>query len=149
MGAFGAIRLMHGATLPKAALTTLAGGPVDLVQLAADKPMVINLWATWCPPCRREMPLLAAAQEQETGISFVFANEGEDRETIKRYLASVQLDLANVVLDPAAGIGREIGSIGLPITLFYNKSGRQVDTHIGGLSEDSLANKLDRLRGPR
>jgi thiol-disulfide isomerase/thioredoxin len=146
VGTFGAIQIMNSASMPKGSLMTLEGKPADLAQLAAGNPMVINLWATWCPPCRHEMPLLASAQEQEAGISFTFANEGEDRETVKRYLASAQLDLVNVLLDPAAGIGREIGSIALPITLFYDKGGRLVDTHIGGLSEDSLANKLDRLR---
>jgi thiol-disulfide isomerase/thioredoxin len=145
-GLYGAIRLMHSATVPKASVTTLDGAPVDLTQLAAGKPMVINLWATWCPPCRREMPLLASAQERETEIAFVFANQGEDRETVKRYAASAQIELANVLLDPAAGIGREIGSMALPITLFYDRSGRLVDSRIGGLSEELLADKIDRLR---
>jgi prolipoprotein diacylglyceryltransferase len=64
-GVFGAVALMQNTTLPKAPLTTLGGEPVDLNRLAGGKPLVINLWATWCPPCRREMPLLAAAQKQE------------------------------------------------------------------------------------
>ena len=143
---FGAIRLMESATLPKGALTTLAGQPVNLVALAAGKPMVINLWATWCPPCRREMPVLAAAQKQETGVQFVFVNEGENGTTAQRYFTTAGLEVANVLLDPGAGIGGEVGSRGLPTTLFYDGRGRLIDAHVGELSAASLASKLNRLR---
>lgn len=145
-GMFGALRMMETRTLPTLALTTLAGEPTDLAALAIGKPVVVNMWATWCPPCRREMPVLAAAQQQETGVRFVFVDQGEDRATVQRYLLANQLDLANVVLDPGGRLGREIGSMGLPTTLFYDASGRLVDTHLGGLSPASLASKLEQLR---
>ena len=145
-GMFGAIRLMENTALPRMSLTTLAGEPADLARLAAGKPMVVNLWATWCAPCRREMPLLATAQKQEPGVRFVFVNQGEDGITAERYLANVRLDLDNVLLDPGARFGREVGSMGLPTTLFYDADGRLVDTHLGQLSAASLASKLNRVR---
>lgn len=146
---FGALSSMSNTSLPKTALTTLAGEPADLARLAAGKPMVINLWATWCPPCRREMPLLAAAQKQEPGVHFVFANQGEDATTVRRYLASTGLAIDNVLLDAGAKMGTEIGSGGLPTTLFYAADGRLVDTHVGQLTAGALAGKLSRLRaGP-
>ena len=144
----GAISLMNNVALPTAPLTTLAGEAADLSTLAAGKPLVLNLWATWCPPCRREMPVLAAAQKQETGIRFVFANQGEDGETVRHFLAAAGLELGNVLLDLGAGIGREVGSTALPTTLFYDAGGHLVDTHIGGLSDASLASKLARIRPP-
>jgi len=143
---FAAILMMNNTALPKASLTTLAGAPVDLATLADGKPMVLNLWASWCPPCRREMPVLAAAQKQETGVRFVFANQGEDGTTAQHYLTVAGLDLTNVLLDPGASIGREAGSSALPTTLFYDANGRLVDTHLGGLSAASLASKLNQLR---
>ncbi|MGB4359547.1 MAG: TlpA disulfide reductase family protein [Rhodoferax sp.] len=145
-GMFGAIRMMNNTALPEVSLTTLAGEPVDFAALAAGKPMVVNLWASWCPPCRREMPVLAAAQKQETGVRFVFVNQGEEGATAQRYLSAGQLDLANVLLDPGARFGREVGSGALPTTLFYDANGRLVDTHLGELSAASLASKLNRLR---
>ncbi len=145
-GVFGAVALMQNTTLPKAPLTTLSGAPVDLVRLAGGKPLVVNLWATWCPPCRNEMPLLAAAQKQEPGLRFVFADQGEDAVTVRVYLRAAGLDLDNVLLDAGAKIGTEVGSGGLPTTLFYDADGRLVDTHVGMLSPGSLAGKLDRLR---
>jgi thiol-disulfide isomerase/thioredoxin len=145
-GTFTAIRMMQNTTLPAVPLTTLAGEPADLAQLAAGKPLVVNMWATWCPPCRRELPTLAAAQKQEAGVRFVFADQGEDARTVQRYLSAASLELDNVVLDAGAGMGREVGSGGLPTTLFYDSNGRLVDTHMGQLTAGSLASKLDRLR---
>lgn len=132
--------------LPTVALTTLAGEPTNLAALARGKPMVVNLWASWCPPCRREMPVLAAAQQLETGVTFVFANQSEDAATALRYLSASALNLANVVLDPGAELGRAVGSTGLPTTLFYDAGGQLADTHLGELSAASLASKLNPLR---
>ena len=143
---FGAQRMREQSALPTLSLTTLAGDPVKLAALADGKPVVVNLWASWCPPCRREMPVLAAAQQRETGVNFVFVNQGEDGATAQHFLTEGRLGLANVLLDPAAALGREVGSGALPTTLFYDASGQLVDTHLGELSAASLASKLSPLR---
>jgi thiol-disulfide isomerase/thioredoxin len=141
----GAIHLMENATIPSVQLSTLANESVSLASIGSGKPMVINLWATWCPPCRREMPVLAAAQKQEADVVFIFANQGEGGMTVQRYLAEARLDLANVLLDPAGKVGREVGSGGLPTTLFYDANGHLVDSHLGALSTATLASKLAAL----
>jgi thiol-disulfide isomerase/thioredoxin len=132
--------------MPNVALQTLAGEPASLPAVAGGKPLVVNLWATWCPPCRREMPVLAAAQRQEQDVIFAFASQGEDAQTVQRYLTDSRLVLSNVLLDPSRELGREVGSRAFPTTLFYDAGGRLVDSHIGELSEASLAAKLKRIR---
>jgi thiol-disulfide isomerase/thioredoxin len=144
-GATGMLAMTERAPMPTVALTTLTGAPTTLAALAG-KPVVVNLWASWCPPCLREMPVLAAAQQQETQINFVFVNQGEDAATAARYLDAIPFTLTNVWLDPVSALGRAIGSSALPTTLFYDESGRLVDTHLGALSTASLASKLAPLR---
>ena len=145
-GIFGALFIMSNTSLPKTPLMTLAGEPADLASVAGGKPMVVNLWATWCPPCRQEMPMLAAAQKQHPELHFVFADQGEDATTVQRFLRSAGLDVSNVLLDSGANLGHEVGSAGLPTTLFYDADGRLSDTHVGLLTAGSLASKLSRLR---
>lgn len=142
------IRMVEGPTLSdlgEIPLTTLQGKPQTLAGLAHGKPLVVNMWATWCPPCRREMPVLAAAQQRVTAVNFVFVNQGEHTGTVQNYLAASQLSLSNVLLDTGKKLGQQSGSMSLPTTLFYDASGRLVDTHLGALSSELLASKLDKL----
>lgn len=134
--------------LEEISLMTLQGTPESLASLAQGRPLVVNLWATWCPPCRREMPVLAAAQQQLPGVAFIFANQGENPVTVQKYLTASQLVLANVVLDSRKKLGEQLGSTALPTTLFFSASGRLVDTHLGALSSASLASKLERIEAP-
>lgn len=131
--------------LEDASLITLQGTPQSIASLAHNRPLVVNLWATWCPPCRREMPVLAAAQQQAPGVSFIFVNQGENAVAVTKYLTASQLVLANVLLDPEKTLGQLLGSTALPTTLFFDAKGRLVDTHLGALSSASLASKMSKI----
>lgn len=136
------------AALPVVVLQALDGAPTNLTALAGDKPMVVNLWASWCPPCRREMPVLAAAQQARADIVFVYANQREDAAAATAFLDGSGATLRNVVLDGEAALGKAAGSTALPTTLFYDTQGRLVDTHLGELSDASLASKLKKIAPP-
>lgn len=133
--------------LPDAPLTTMSGQATSLTALSG-KPMVINLWATWCPPCRREMPVLAQAQRRYTTHTFVLVNQGEPRATVQAYLEAAGLNVSNILLDPQSDTLRQSGSRGLPTTLFFDAQGRLVDTHLGELTLPALEAKLQRLSAP-
>ena len=145
----GGLRFGTGKTLAAIGtepLRTRQGSPVLLTTLAPGKPTVVNLWASWCPPCRREMPLLAKAQLQHGDVTFVFANQGEGAFQVDDYLATEKLSLSNVLLDPGKSLGQRAGSAALPITLFFDAEGRLLYSHWGGITENSLNDRLSKLQ---
>lgn len=141
-----ATRAPAGAAMPDVALTTFAGGlPTTLKAAAAGRPAVVNLWASWCGPCRAEMPMLAEAQQREAGVAFLFVNQGERDEAVRAYLERERLALREVLLDARSALGPAVGSRGLPTTLFYDAEGRLVDAHLGVLNAASLQARLQKL----
>ncbi|MBC7699108.1 TlpA disulfide reductase family protein [Aquabacterium sp.] len=149
IGTAGAIWLWSSASnparLPALDLPALGGGNTALRSFTG-KPIVINLWATWCPPCRREMPLLHQAQTEHPGVNFVFINQGEDEQAVTLFLQAQHLPLRNVLLDKATQVGAAFDSMGLPTTLFIDAQGKLVSTHLGALSKATLARGIDGAR---
>ena len=127
--------------LPVMAFDSLDGTPVAL-NTFAGKPTVVNLWATWCPPCSREMPLLQQAQSRQPTINFVFLNQGESPEQVKAWLARTALPLRNVLLDPRMKAGAVFSQKAFPTTLFFDAHGQLVATRLGELSLATLTDKL-------
>ena len=142
----GLLALMQASAppLPVRTMQSLDGTSTTLRALSG-KPVVVNLWATWCPPCRRELPVLARAQAARGDVHIAFVNEGESAADVRTYFDSVHLAPRNVLLDGSSAVMRDAGSQALPTTLFFDSDGRLVDTHMGELSEATLARQLDRL----
>ncbi len=122
-----------------------SGAPVELSGFVG-RPTVVNLWATWCPPCVREMPVLQAAQQQHADVHMVFVNQGESAEKVQAWLAGRGLVLNNVLLDRRGQSTAALDAAGLPTTLFYDAQGRLVARRIGELSPATLAEQLARIR---
>lgn len=142
----GALHLMRASqpTLPDLAFATPEGDSLALAHFSG-RPVVINLWATWCPPCRREMPVLAAAQQRERDVAFVFVNQGEAAADVQAFLEKERLSLRHVLLDPDLRLSRAIGLQGMPTTLFFDADGKLVESHLGELSPATLRRGLESL----
>jgi thiol-disulfide isomerase/thioredoxin len=132
-------------SIPTVELRRLDGTPVRLTSLAG-KPLVLNLWATWCGPCRREMPELRDAQRQHPDVEFVFVNQGESADEVNRFLATQGLEMKNVLSDPTGAVAKNVGSYGLPTTLFFDRRGVLHERHMGELSAASLADRVAAVR---
>jgi thiol-disulfide isomerase/thioredoxin len=131
--------------LPAVTLSTLDGASQPLAELRGT-PLVLNLWATWCPPCARELPLLVHAARNEHGVRIVLIDQGQDAATVRAYLRAHRLDPPMVLLDADGALLRAYHSPGLPTTLFIAPDGRLVSAHVGELSQATLAQALTQLR---
>ena len=130
--------------LPQLTLLDARGQAVAL-DSHRGRPLVINLWATWCPPCRREMPVLQQAQHDYPQVTFLFVNQGETPQIVTNFLATTGLNLSHVLFDAGGQLAAQVGSMALPTTLFYDTDGRLVGSHLGELSRASLHHALQSL----
>jgi len=146
---YGALQMNREAVelppLPPLAFVDMNGNFVNLHELN-DRPMVLNLWATWCPPCRREMPVFEAAQQRDQDIVYVFVNQGEDQERVLDYLLDDDLHLQNVLLDHRSVTTQMMNARALPSTYYFDANGNMVDMHLGEVSMATLNRSLRQLR---
>ncbi|TCM60270.1 thiol-disulfide isomerase/thioredoxin [Acinetobacter calcoaceticus] len=126
---------------PQVELSDQHGRTILLPQYIG-KATVINLWASWCPPCHREMPVLQQAQQDYPDVQFVMINQGEDLNSIQSYLEKNQLAFQHLLLDPEGKTAQATGMYGLPSTLFFNAQGQLIETHMGEISQAVLKQKI-------
>ena len=131
-------------TLPQEQLLAMDGGGV---QLATGRPVVLNLWATWCPPCRREMPMMTELAAAMPEVDFVFANQGEGNSRILGFLTRENLPLAGMVRDPQSRLMAALGAVGLPTTLVFDAEGRLVAGQTGEVSRAALTRMIAQATG--
>ena len=109
------------------------------------RPVVLNFWASWCLPCRREMPLLAAAERRLGGaVSFVGINYQDDTEDALALVADTGVTYPSGV-DSDGEVGRRYGLYGMPTTVFIATDGRIVGRYMGEMSTTTLDRLLVQL----
>lgn len=132
--------------IPQLTLQSMSGQPVQLAQTYQGEGVIINLWATWCPPCVREMPLLMDAQQRWADIRVVPVNQGEGAVAIQAFFTEHELAFEHALIDPKSDLSNAIESFVLPTTLFFNAKGLLVDSHVGELSAARLAQGVNIIR---
>ncbi|WP_375173613.1 TlpA family protein disulfide reductase [Pseudooceanicola sp.] len=135
-----------GRTLEGAVLPALGGAEVDLAQ-RDGRALVLNLWASWCGPCRSEMPMMQQVAAQRPDVEILFANQAEDSRTIALFLALEGLSGEAVLIDAERRLARRYGSAALPSTFFFRSDGQLAGAHIGELSEAQLLEWIAKLTG--
>jgi thiol-disulfide isomerase/thioredoxin len=113
------------------------------------KALVVNFWATWCAPCRREMPLLSALQERHATSDIQVLGVAMDfREDVLGYLAQAPVNYPVLIgeleaMEAAEGFG--VSLVGLPITAFTDHQGNVLYVHLGELHESQAELIFDQV----
>lgn len=129
---------------PTLTLKTLAGEEITLEKWRG-KGIILNFWATWCYPCRIEMPDLAAIHEANDDIIVVGVNYLEDAATAEAFVEEYELPFP-IILDERGWLIGEMNVKGLPTTYFINPEGQLIGSHIGPLDQEALMEMVERLR---
>lgn len=131
--------------LPPLELSCLTPGPsIDLAALGG-RPVLVNLWASWCGPCREEMPALQAAHEQYgEQVHFLGVDSKDTTEAAAAFLDDIGVTYPQVV-DPEGELLDHLGVPGLPVTVLLDDEGRIAATHVGQLDSESIEELLDNV----
>jgi thiol-disulfide isomerase/thioredoxin len=115
--------------------------------------IVLNFWATWCAPCRHEMPLLSALQDRFDNDKLEVVTIATGRNPLpamQRFFAEIGVDNLPLHTDPRQALARDLGVLGLPVTLVIDPQGREIARMQGDAdwSSDNAIAVLEALTGP-
>ena len=137
------IGVREGNAAPAFTLTDITGKKVSLRD-HLGQPVIVNFWATWCDPCRRELPLLNNAAHRLGALSILALDQGESASTITPFLNQVLgTNVAiTTLLDGDHQVGDAYAVAGLPVSVFIDPGGIVRAVHIGELDAPTLAAEL-------
>ena len=134
---------------PSLAPGQIVPGSVDTLKATLHalrgKPVVVNYWATWCIPCRTEMPrLAAAAATYGEAVHFLGVDVEDDLESAEKFARERRVRYP-MLSDPRGAIRRDQGIVGLPVTQFYRSDGALGFVNNGEITADELRKRINDL----
>ena len=136
----------QGSQLPTAELVDMQDNRGALTDYFDGRPLVVNLWASWCPPCVREMPMLEAAEQTHQDVRFVFINQREHVDLVSQFLIEHSLELETVLRDHNGDFSAAVGAHVMPTTLFFNADATLMKRYYGEVNETILQQGLELIR---
>jgi cytochrome c biogenesis protein CcmG, thiol:disulfide interchange protein DsbE len=136
--------------LPMFADTLPRMDPGTFEQLLSElegTPVLVNVWGSWCPPCKEEMPRLVAAHEEfGDRVQFLGVDIIDSRQAATAFMAEYRMTFPSV-FDPQDLIKTSLGQFGQPTTVFFRSDGSFEFAYAGPIPEDVLLRHLERIAG--
>jgi cytochrome c biogenesis protein CcmG/thiol:disulfide interchange protein DsbE len=137
-----------GGPAPDFAAVDLGGRPISLAQYRG-RPVVLNFWASWCGPCRKEIPLLQRTADAHPGLAVVLVNERDDAGRARAFAGELGVTLPSAVdAEGRVAAAYKVGQA-LPATIFVQADGRIEGRYLGELDEATLMSHVRALGASR
>lgn len=120
--------------VPQTAFQLADGAGTGTLADYRGKYVLLNFWATWCAPCRKEMPMLAALQQEFGGADFAVVTIATGRNSpagIKKFFDEIGVTDLPRHQDPRQALARDMGVLGLPVTVIVDPEGREIGRLMG------------------
>ncbi len=144
IAAEGAAYPAVGRMAPDFRLPTLDGGSFQLSD-QRGKPVVLNFWATWCGPCRNELPAIQkAAEHLSDQVVFAAVDQGEEAATVQSYVDEMGLTFT-IPMDDGGEVGYVYNVKGLPTTFFIDRNGVIQSLWMGEMNSVTLAENIAKI----
>lgn len=114
-------------------------------EAEAGRPTLVNIFASWCIPCRTEMPLLLEARDANPDVTFLGIDHMDRREDGERFVEELGVDFATI-FDDSGDVAFTVGSRAMPTTVIFDTDGRLAGRIVGEVTETSLQRLLDEGR---
>ncbi|MDT8862909.1 redoxin domain-containing protein [Alkalihalobacillus sp. MEB130] len=131
---------------PNFTLQTIEGEHVALADFQG-KPVMLNFWATWCPPCRAELPDMERFYKNEEVVLLAINGTNTERsiDDVKQFVSNMELSFP-VLADETGEISRLFQIGPMPTSIFINERGMITDIHIGAMNEEMMKRKLEAIK---
>jgi cytochrome c biogenesis protein CcmG, thiol:disulfide interchange protein DsbE len=139
-----AVKVAVGSTAPDFVLRDLDGNDVALSDYRG-KPLLINFWATWCPPCRQELPLIQRTYEANIGAFEVLGVDVREEPVRVRLMVSEFSLTYNTVLDTDGKVAISYKATSFPTSFFLDKNGVIKSIRIGELTETTMRGEVAKI----
>lgn len=133
----------RGQKFPEFTLEGLDGNKYSMSDFAG-KPVIVNFWATWCDPCKAEMPLFESIYRQQSNVVVLGVNYNEPVNVIRRFIEERGLTFP-ILLDEEGKIAEKFQVFGFPTTYFIDRDGILRETYVGQLDEVMLSTYLEKI----